>query len=41
MLLIIVVVPLTVKSPERVIVVPETAPVNVAPDNEALLSICV
>ena len=37
----VVVVPLTVRSPESVKLVPETAPVNVAPDNEALLSICV
>ena len=37
----VVVVPLTVRSPERVKLVPETAPVKVAPESEALLSICV
>jgi len=39
--LIVVVVPLTVRSPESVRLVPDTAPVNVAPDSDALASICV
>jgi len=38
--LIVVVVPFTVKSPESVRLVPDTAPVNVAPDREAFPSIC-
>ena len=37
----VVVVPLTVRSPERVKLVPETDPVKVAPESEALLSTCV
>ncbi len=39
--LIVVVVPFTVRSPESVRLVPDIAPVNVAPERAAFASICV